>query len=154
MTANANYDEIEDLDSNKLHITKATLLKNQAPTGSTFCLGLTSPHAAHVKQALAMALWLRLLHSDETEMQTCDTIMDKIWKNEENDNVHKGNEVSTYNKKFLEVVIKRIGSRLLLHLLWTHHPCSKALDHKWDTMRSFFKDLSQSKCPYLFLLQN
>ena len=55
-----------------------------------------------------MVLCLRLLHPEETDTQARDSTMDAIRQEKDGAKVNKGNQVSTVNKKFIEVFIERL----------------------------------------------
>ena len=89
------------------------LLKQNAPLGSNFVYGFTSPNPRHVMEAIAMALCLHLVHPDDTETEPCNSVMDSIRGEKGGGKVNKGNEVSTVNKKFIEVFIEGLATAFL-----------------------------------------
>ena len=67
---NSDYDEIVDDEGKKLHIAQMVLLKKKAPLGSNFFNGVTSPNPCYVKEVIAFALCLRLVHPEDEEKRT------------------------------------------------------------------------------------
>ena len=63
-----------------------------------------------MKQAIFMVLRLHLLHPEEANTQARDSIMDAIRQEKDGAKVNKGNQVSTVNKKFIEVFIERLAA--------------------------------------------
>ena len=64
---NSDYDEIADNEGKKRHIAKMVLLKKKAPLGSKLDNSVTSPNPCHVKEVIALALHLRLVHPKDEE---------------------------------------------------------------------------------------
>ena len=63
-----------------------------------------------MKQAISIVLRLRLLHPEEMDTQARDSIMDAIRQEKDGAKVNKGNQVSTVNKKFIEVFIEGLAA--------------------------------------------